>query len=366
MTSQSGKYISRARPRLSDEEAVLPAVRPIWGRIGLGMTVLIAVTGLALVSGAATIPPAETLRILIAAIPGVNVEVTGPASWERIVLDIRLPRVLLAGLVGATLAYAGATYQGVLRNPLADPYLIGVAAGAGLGATIAFVVPISIPLPFFNLVALFSFIGAITAVTVAYRLARIGTRVPSTTLILAGVAISSLASAATMFLYMMSDDNLRSIFSWIMGSLNTATWDRVWLLLPYTVVMAVVVLAHARVLNVLQLNEEQAQHLGVNVERVKLILIGSASLATAIAVSVSGLIGFVGLVVPHMIRLLWGPDYRPLLPLAMIYGAAFLILSDLIARTVISPGELPVGVITAFFGAPFFLYLLRRARLTYF
>jgi iron complex transport system permease protein len=366
MASQSGKFISRAQPRLSDDEATLPAVRPIWGRIGLGITVLLLVSGVALVSGAASIPATETIRIIVAGIPGVNIDATWPASWERIVWDIRLPRIVLAGLVGATLAYAGAAYQGVLRNPLADPYLIGVAAGAGLGATIAFVLPVSISLPFFNLVALFAFIGAITAVIIAYRLARIGTRVPATTLILAGVAISALASAATMFLYMTSDDNLRSIFSWIMGSLNTATWNSVWLLLPYTIAMAIVVLAHARVLNVLQLNEEQAQHLGINVERVKLLLIGSASLATAIAVSVSGLIGFVGLVVPHMMRLIWGPDYRFLLPLTMIYGASFLILSDLIARTVISPGELPVGVITAFFGAPFFLYLLRRSRLTYF
>ena len=365
MESQSRTAISKSPPLPGEQELSIPVTRSVWGRVATGLLVLTGVTALSLLSGAASIPAADTFRILVAAIPGVNIEATWSSTWERIILDIRLPRVALAGLVGATLAYAGATYQGVLRNPLADPYLIGVAAGAGLGATIGFMIPYQPQLPLLSPVPVFAFIGGIAAVTVAYRLARIGVRVPATTLILAGVAISSLASAATMFLYMMSDDNLRIIFSWIMGSLNSSSWNKVWLLLPYTAVMAIVVLAHARVLNVMQLSEEQAQQLGINVERVKLILIGSASLATAVAVSVSGLIGFVGLVVPHMMRLIWGPDYRRLLPLTMIYGAAFLILSDLIARTAISPGELPVGVITAFFGAPFFLFLLRRARSTY-
>lgn len=365
MTSRSEQTISRTRHSLSEQEITLPAERPIIWPLAGGLFVLMLVSTLALVSGAASIPVVDTFLILIAAGPGISVESTWPASWERIIWDIRLPRIALAGLVGATLAYAGATYQGVLRNPLADPYLIGVAAGAGFGATVAFLVPVAVPLEIISPVPAFAFIGAIVAVSVAYRLARIGTRVPTTTLILAGVAISALASAGTMFLFMMADDNLRSIFSWIMGSLNVATWSKVWLLLPYTLVVAVVVLAHARILNVMQLDEDQAHSLGINVERVKLILIGAASLATATAVSVSGLIGFVGLVVPHMIRMIWGPDYRRLLPLTMIYGASFLIISDLIARTVISPGELPVGVVTAFFGAPFFLFLLRRARKTY-
>jgi iron complex transport system permease protein len=365
MTSQSRQAISERQPRLSDHEAAIPVTRPVFWRVVGGIVVLTVVGTFALLSGAASIPVDDTLRILVSRVPGINIEATWPASWERIIWDIRLPRVALAGLVGATLAYAGATYQGVLRNPLADPYLIGVAAGAGFGATVAFIIPVAIPLAIISPVPLFAFAGALAAVTVAYRLAKIGTRVPTTTLILAGVAISALASAGTMFLFMMSDDNLRSIFSWIMGSLNVATWSKVWLLLPYAILMAVVVLAHARVLNVMQLDEQQAHSLGINVERVKLILIGCASLATAVAVSVSGLIGFVGLVVPHMIRMIWGPDYRRLLPLTMIYGATFLILSDLIARTIISPGELPVGVVTAFFGAPFFLFLLRRSRKTY-
>ena len=365
MSSRSHPVSSSPSSTLEERALALPATRPIFWRVVGGVLVLLLVSGLALVSGAASIPLRETVLILFAGLPGIHIDAGWPASWERIIWDIRLPRIALAGLVGATLAFAGAAYQGVLRNPLADPYLIGVAAGAGFGATLGFLIPLAIPFVLLSPVPVFAFVGAITAVTVAYRLARIGTRVPTTTLILAGVAISALASAGTMFLLMLIDDNLRSVISWIMGSLNGSTWGNVWLLLPYTVVVAVVVLAHARTLNVMQLDEDQAHSLGVNVERVKLIVIGSASLATAAAVSVSGLIGFVGLVVPHMMRLVWGPDYRRLLPLTMLYGASFLILSDLIARTVISPGEMPVGVVTAFFGAPFFLYLLRRSRKTY-
>jgi iron complex transport system permease protein len=331
----------------------------------MGLLVLVAVAGFALLVGAASIPVLDVVHILIARLPWVDANPSWPSSWERIIWDIRLPRVLLAGLVGATLAYSGATYQGILRNPLADPYLIGVAAGAGLGATVAFVLPFEITFFGFSTVPVFAFIGAMTAVLTAYQMARIGSRIPTTTLILAGVAISSLATAGMMLLFMMADDTLRTIFSWLMGSLNVATWGKVWLLLPYSVLMGTVILVHARVLNVLQLDSDQAQQLGVNVERTKLILITAASLATAVAVSVSGLIGFVGLIVPHIMRLLWGPDYRPLLPMAMIFGATFLIAADLIARTIISPGELPVGVVTAFFGAPFFLILLRRSRLTY-
>lgn len=356
------------KSQLSEVETDLarPLARPLWGRVAVGGSVLLGVFGLGLTLGAAEIPLKDVVRILVARAPGITIEQTWSMSWERIVWDIRLPRVILAGLVGATLAFAGATYQGVLRNPLADPYLIGVAAGAGLGATLAFLLPFRFSFYAISSVTMFAFLGAITAVTVAYRLAKVGTKVPTTTLILAGVAISSLTSAAMLFLFMLAGDNLRTVFSWIMGSLNTSTWGQVHLLVPYTTLMALIVLAHGRVLNVLQLNEEQAQQLGVNVERVKWILITSASLATAAAVSVSGLIGFVGLVVPHMVRLLWGPDYRTLLPLSMLYGAAFLVLADLIARTIISPGEMPVGVVTAFCGAPFFLFLLRRTQGTYF
>lgn len=364
-TSSPPVLSSRSQPSAVRVRPIPVATRRFWRRVALGVGVLLAAMGLGLSTGAAEIPLTDLVRILVSRVPRVATEQSWPLQWERIVWDIRLPRVLLAGLVGATLAFAGATYQGVLRNPLADPYLIGVAAGAGLGATLAFLLPVQFSFYALSPVPIFAFLGAMTAVTTAYRLAKIGTRVPTTTLILAGVAISSLASAAMLFLFMLAGDNLRAIFSWIMGSLNASTWGKVHLLVPYTVVMALVVLVHGRLLNVLQVNEEQAQQLGVNVERVKIILVASASIGTAAAVSVSGLIGFVGLMVPHMVRMVWGADYRTVLPLSLLYGAAFLIVADLVARTVISPGEMPVGVVTAFCGAPFFLVLLRRARGTY-
>jgi len=269
------------------------------------------------------------------------------------------PDASMAGLVGAALATAGATYQGLFRNPLADPYLIGVAAGAGLGATLVIVSSLDYVFGGVSLVPLAAFGGGLTAVGLAYSLARVGRTVPTVTLILAGVAISSIATSATAFLMINNSQRVHATLTWLLGGFNLSEWGKLWWLLPYVLPAAAIILLYGRILNVLQLDEEQAQQLGVNVERVKLLLLGAASLAAAAAVSVSGVIGFVGLIVPHAVRLLWGPDYRQLLPMSMILGGAFLILADLLARTVNSPSEIPVGIITAFCGAPFFLYLLR-------
>jgi len=210
-----------------------------------------------------------------------------------------------------------------------------------------------------SLVPLAAFAGALTAVALAYALARVGRTVPTVTLILAGVAISSIATSATSFLMISHSQRVLTTLTWLLGGFNLSEWSKLWWVLPYVLPAAVIILLHGRILNVLQLDEEQAQQLGVNVEQVKLLLLGAASLATAAAVSVSGIIGFVGLIVPHTVRLLWGPDHRQLLPMSMVVGAAFLILADMLARTVNSPSEVPVGIITAFCGAPFFLYLLR-------
>ncbi len=285
-----------------------------------------------------------------------------PAVTDRIVWEIRLPRVLLAGIVGATLAYSGAAYQGVFRNPLADPYLLGAASGAGLAATIVFVAPVPALLGPVSLVTLAAFTGAVAAVVVTYVLARVGGTTPRTTLILAGVAVSSLAVSATSYLMLMSRENTVSILAWLLGSFNDSGWHKMWFILPYTVPAAAIVYVHGRILNVLQLEEEQAAQLGVDVERTRAVLLLAASLATAAAVAVSGIIGFVGLVVPHAVRLVLGPDYRLLVPVSTLVGGSFLILADLGARTLISPGEIPIGVITSFLGAPFFLYLLKRQR----
>ena len=337
-------------------------LRPLAaGPLALGLASVVLTAGFALLWGAADIPPQTVGRILLEHI-GFPIEADWPEKWGAIVWQVRLPRVLLAGLVGATLAYSGTTYQGIFRNPLAEPYLLGVAAGAGLGATIIIISPLAYSLGPLSAVPPAAFTGAIVAVAVTYLLARVGPVVPVTTLILAGVAVGSIAGAAISYLMLTNSDRALPVLSWLLGGFNTASWPRVWLLLPYTAIAALVIFPFARTLNVLQLNDEQARQLGVNVEAVKLTLLVAASLATAAAVAVSGIIGFVGLVVPHVTRLLWGPDHRRLLPLSALLGASFLILADLVARTAAPPTEIPVGIITALIGAPFFLYLLRRQR----
>jgi iron complex transport system permease protein len=257
---------------------------------------------------------------------------------------------------------SGATYQGVFRNPLADPYLIGVATGAALGATIVVVSGTSVAWHGLSLLPLAAFTGAMASVVVVYGVARIGNTVPVTTMILAGVAVSALTTAITSYLMIHNTTNAGLIFSVTLGGFNTATWTKLLWVLPYAAPAAIVILAHRRIINVLSLDEEQARYLGVDVERTKLLLLGSSSLAAAAAVSVGGTIGFVGLVVPHAIRLVWGPDNRYLLPMSILLGGAFLITADIFARTIDRPAEIPVGIITAFCGVPFFLFLLRRAR----
>jgi iron complex transport system permease protein len=308
--------------------------------------------------GTVRIPPATVLAVILDHLPLIDIG-GYTATEEAIVWQIRAPRVVLAGLVGATLAFCGAAYQGIFRNPLAEPYLLGVAAGASLGATIVIVSPAFVTAGLLSPVPPAAFIGAILAVGLAYALARTGPVVPTTSLILAGVAVSSVCTA--LVTYMMLEFNTRTlaILNWILGGFNTTSWTDVGIALPYMLVSFAVILPYSRLLNVLQLDEEQAQHLGVNVERVKIIILAFASLATAAAVAVSGLIGFVGLLVPHAVRLVAGPDYRRLLPLSALYGASFLILADLVSRTIDNTYEVPIGVITAVIGAPFFLLLLR-------
>ena len=343
-------------------EAILggPLGRALWPRLLLGLGAVLGVALLAAAIGPVAIPADAVARIILSHLPGVALADSLPQSWQDIVWEVRLPRIVIAGLVGATLALSGATYQAVFRNPLADPYLIGVAAGAGLGATAVIVSPLAYTIGGVSLVPLAAFAGAITAVALAYALARVGRTVPTVTLILAGVAISSIATSATSYLMLTHNQQVLTTLTWLLGGFNLSDWGRLWWVLPYVLPAAAIILLYGRILNVLQLDEEQAQQLGVNVERVKLLLLAAASLATAAAVSVSGIIGFVGLIIPHAVRLLWGPDYRQLLPMSMVMGAAFLILADLLARTVNTPSEIPVGIITAFCGAPFFLYLLRR------
>jgi iron complex transport system permease protein len=329
--------------------------------ITVGLLALLVVW-LATSIGSVKVPLSTSLSILLDRLPFIEITPTWTDNTATIIFDLRLPRVLMAGLVGAALAIAGATYQGLFRNPLADPYLIGVAQGASLGAVIGFLLPVSWNLAGFGLVPLLAFIGALLATTTVYLLARVGKALPVTTLILAGVALSALLSSIVSYLIISSGDALKGIIFWLMGSFSLSQWSEVGVVLPYLVVGATVIILFARMLNVMQLDEEQAQQLGVNVERLKIILLAAATLITAASVSFVGTIGFVGIIIPHAVRLVWGSDHRSLLPLSALVGAIFMILTDLIARTVLAPSEIPIGVITAICGAPFFLYLLRRRK----
>ena len=284
-------------------------------------------------------------------------------DWS-IVWQIRAPRVVLAAIVGSTLSIAGASYQGVFRNPLVDPYLLGVAAGAGLGATIVITINrsgtstwIIDPLP------MIAFGGGLIAVLVTYLLGTTskGER-SSISLVLAGVAVTSLATAAQTFLLQRNSDVVRQVYSWILGRLSSATWSDVRLVLPYVVFSTVVLLLHRRLLDVLRVGDEEAAALGVNVSRVRLAVVIAATLGTASVVAVSGLIGFVGIIVPHAVRLIVGTSYRLVLPISLLFGAAFLILADIPGRVLDNPAETPIGVVTAFLGAPFFLLILRTRK----
>jgi iron complex transport system permease protein len=269
---------------------------------------------------------------------------------------------VLAALVGAMLALAGATYQGVFRNPLADPYLLGVAAGAGLGATIA-IAYLPEGLRGQRALPMAAFVGGAVAVMLTYAVGRSARRGrDAATLVLAGVTVAAFFTAWQTFVQQQNAETLQQVYSWILGNIPSTGWSDVILILPYVAVATVVILALRRVVDVLSLGDEEAASLGVDVRRVRLALVVAATLGTAAAVAVSGLIGFVGIIVPHAIRLLSGVGYRALLPLSLIIGAGFLVLADVIARTALSPAEIPLGVVTAFFGAPFFALVLRTTR----
>ena len=298
---------------------------------------------------------------LLDRLPFVSVDSGASKLQSTVLWQIRMPRVVLAGIVGAMLSLAGASFQGVFRNPLVDPYLLGVAAGAGLGATVVIVVnrastqswPVD-PLP------LAAFVGGLVAVLLTYLVgAAFGASKASATLVLAGVAVTSLATAIQTFMLQKNSEVVRQVYSWLLGRLSTATWDDVRLVAPYVIVSGGVLLAHRRLLDVLRIGEDEAQSLGAPVDRIRLTVVVAATLGTSAVVSVSGLIGFVGIMVPHLIRFLAGASYRRLLPLSVLLGAAFLILADVPGRILSDPAETPIGVVTAFIGAPFFIVVLR-------
>ncbi|WP_245966725.1 FecCD family ABC transporter permease [Sphaerisporangium album] len=321
------------------------------------LAVLAVCVLLGLVIGAVGMPVKGVVLELLDRLPFVSAD-SGLSPVEKgLLVQLRLPRVVLAAVVGGLLAMSGAGYQGVFRNPLADPYLLGAAAGAGLTATLMIVV-----IQVDGLVPLAAFGGAIGGVLLAYALGSTAGRGGGTaTLVLAGVAVSSFLAALQAFVQQIRVEQLQKIYSWILGGIG-GDWSQVWLVAPYAVVSSVVLLAHGRLLDVLSVGDDEAVGLGVDARRVRLVVLCAASLATASAVAVSGLIGFVGVVVPHVVRRLAGGSYRVVLPLSLVGGAAFMVLADLLARTMLAPAELPIGVVTAFVGAPFFVGVLRATR----
>ncbi len=332
------------------------------GRIGgtaVGVVALVVAAGLGTALGAVWINPVRTLVSLLDLVPGVSLPHGLDPTQLAVVVELRLPRVVLAVLVGALLAGCGAAYQGVFRNPLADPYLLGVAAGAGVGAVVAIALGwggrglFGVPL--------LAFAGALGAVGLTYLLGG-GLRGSTTTLILAGVAISAFCSAVQTFIVQQHADTLGQVYTWLLGQLSTVGWSQVLVLVPYAVASLGFLTISARVLDVLAVGDEEARTLGLRPEVARALIVLAASLGTAAAVSFSGLIGFVGLVVPHVVRRLCGSSYRVVVPLSVVFGGAALVLADVVARVVLAPAELPIGVVTAFCGAPFFLVVLRLAR----
>ncbi len=298
-------------------------------------------------------------------VPGIDID-SGVSELEwKIIWQVRMPRVVLAGLVGAMLSLAGASYQGVFRNPLVDPYQLGVAAGAGLGATLALTIGRATTEGWaINPVPVAAFCGGVVAVVLTYSLgSAFGVSRSPAALVLAGVAVVSFFTAVQAFVMQRNVEVIREVYTWILGRLSTADWGDVRLVTPYVVVSAAVLLAHRRLLDVLRVGDDEADALGARVRRIRVVVVIAATLGTAAAVSVSGLIGFVGIIVPHTVRLMAGASYRRVMPLAMIGGAAFLIAADIPGRVLQKPAETPIGVVTAFFGAPFFIYLLRTRKL---
>jgi iron complex transport system permease protein len=285
-----------------------------------------------------------------------------PDEFRTILLDIRLPHTALMALAGMALGGSGASFQGLFRNPLADPYILGVASGAGLGAVLAMSAHWPSDLLGAAAIPLAAFVGALLTVTLVYAIARVGRATPVSTLLLAGVAVGTFASALTSLILLLATNELRRALAWLLGGSALGGWDPVLASLPYLAVGLTVLVLLGRPLNALQFGDEQAAQLGLDVEKFKVVTVLGASLVAATAVAFTGIIGFVGLIIPHVVRMLWGPDYRLLVPASVLGGGAVLLAADIAARTLLAPRSLPVGVVTAVLGVPFFLWLLRRAK----
>jgi len=327
--------------------------------------VLILAIGFFSVIGTANINPINTFRIIISKIPIIRdyIDITDILdSHQSIIWSIRLPRVLLGVLVGASLSMAGAAFQGMFKNPMADPFVLGISSGAALGATLAIVLGVSISFLNISPISIFAFIGALIAVFTVYNIARIKNKVPVTTLLLGGIAIGQFLTAIMSLLMVIYSRDMAKIVYWTMGNLAGKGWDPIVRLYIPVITSMIIMNFFARDLNIMLTGEESAQSLGVDVEKTKKYILVLGTFMTSLVVSVSGIIGFVGLIIPHIIRMILGPDHKILLPASALVGGIFLVSCDTIARTIISPVEIPVGIITALFGGPFFIYLLKTRK----
>ncbi len=334
--------------------------RPI-SKIIISVFFLIFICLVAITIGPADVTLSQTVRILLSKIPyiGSHISINDiKVSQQTIILQIRFPRVLLAALVGIALATVGATFQGLFKNPMADPYIIGVSSGAALGASVAIVTGLS-ALVGYLAVPWMAFLGALVSTYTVYNIARVGNKVPVYTLLLAGVALSSFMSAIMSLLMVLNSQEMQQIVFWLLGSFSARHWGHILAAAPLIIIGTIIINCFARELNVMLFGDNTAQHLGIDVERVKKLLLILGAFTAAAAVSVSGTIGFVGLIIPHGVRLVVGPDHRVLMPFSAIAGGVFMVTTDTIARTLMGGVEIPVGIITALFGGPFFIYLLK-------
>ena len=311
--------------------------------------------------GTAKISLEESLNIILSHIPIIGNYFHNKAflaTHNLIIFNIRLPRIILSAMVGMGLSIVGASFQAMFKNPMADPYVLGVSSGAAFGAAIAIVTGLNNSFSGVGAVTILAFIGAILTTFIVYSAAMIDKRVPTNTLLLAGISISFLLSSMISLLMVFNRQNVEKIVFWTMGSLSTANWKQVGILLPVVLVGFLILLAFSRDLNIMLTGDDSAKSLGIEVENLKKIILIVSSLVVAACVSVSGVIGFVGLIIPHIIRIIFGADHRILIPFSALGGAIFMILSDTLARTLVSPAEIPVGAITSLIGAPYFMYLL--------
>ena len=315
--------------------------------------------------GSADISFKETLYVILSKIPIVGSLVSTASISQNhmlIILQIRLPRIITSALVGMGLSVVGASFQAIFKNPMADPYVLGVSSGAALGAAIGFMLQLDTLALGSTVITMMAFIGSIATTTLVYNIARVKNRISPTTLLLAGVSVSFLLSSIISIIMVFNRQQVEKIVFWTMGSVSAVTYNQIFTLIPFIFIGTAIILLFSRDLNIMLTGDDTAKSLGVEVENVKKVILAVSSIIVAACVSISGVIGFVGLIVPHAVRMVFGPDHRVLLPFSLIIGAVFMIISDTVARTIAAPSEIPVGAVTALFGSPYFIYLLIKSK----